>query len=112
MSLTIGNATVNTTDPSALSAWWVEALGGEVVSDWGDFVFISAMPISMGFQKVDERPAGQTLHLDLVADDRDAEVARLKGLGARVIAEHEVPGITWTVLLDPDGNEFCVSGGH
>lgn len=112
MTLTIANATVNTTDPRALSAWWIEALGGKVVADHGDFIFISATPISLGFQKVDVRPGGQTLHLDLVADDRDAEVARLKGLGATVVAEHEVPGISWTILLDPDGNEFCVADAH
>jgi predicted enzyme related to lactoylglutathione lyase len=25
-----------------------------------------------------------------------------------VIEEHRVPGIVWTVLTDPEGNEFCV----
>jgi hypothetical protein len=31
-------------------------------------------------------------------------------LGATVLGEHEVPGLTWTVLADPEGNEFCVAG--
>jgi len=44
------------------------------------------------------------LHFDLRADDPAAEVIRLVGLGARVIAEQE----SLTVLEDPEGNEFCL----
>jgi hypothetical protein len=39
-------------------------------------------------------------------------VGRLTGLGARVIAEHSMPGLRWTVLADPEGNEFCVSAAE
>jgi predicted enzyme related to lactoylglutathione lyase len=38
------------------------------------------------------------------------EVARLVGLGASVIAERSMGDFSWTVLADPEGNEFCVSG--
>ena len=44
------------------------------------------------------------LHLDLRAADPAAEVTRLTGLGARVTGE--MP--SWTVLADPEGNEFCL----
>jgi hypothetical protein len=44
------------------------------------------------------------LHLDLRAQDPAAERSRLTGLGARVVAE--LPD--WTVLADPEGNEFCL----
>jgi hypothetical protein len=47
------------------------------------------------------------LHLDLGADDPKAELQRLIGLGARVEAELE----RWTVLTDPEGNEFCLLKG-
>ena len=63
------------------------------------------------FQKVsesDEKP--RRLHLDLTADDRRAEVQRLVSLGAH--EEREVSmddGWTWTVMRDPDGNEFCIT---
>lgn len=46
------------------------------------------------------------VHLDIVADDRATEVARLRTLGATV--HDELAG--WTVMLDPEGNEFCVFG--
>jgi len=44
-------------------------------------------------------------HLDLAADDRDAEVARHVGLGASEVARHE----WWTVLTDPVGTTYCVT---
>ncbi|MCM2412405.1 VOC family protein [Streptomyces sp. RKAG290] len=64
------------------------------------------------FQRVPEpKTVKNRLHLDLHAgpDRRDAEVARLEGLGANVLRKVEEPGGTWTVLTDPEGNEFCVS---
>ena len=45
------------------------------------------------------------VHLDLCATDVDAEIARLTGLGASVLARHDEN----TVLVDPEGNEFCLS---
>jgi hypothetical protein len=44
------------------------------------------------------------VHLDLATTDRHAEVTRLCGLGARV--ERQAEG--YSVLLDPEGNRFCV----
>jgi hypothetical protein len=44
------------------------------------------------------------LHLDLRAEDAAAELGRLTGLGARVVAD--LPD--WTVLADLEGNEFCL----
>ncbi len=39
------------------------------------------------------------------------EVERLIGLGARFIAERALgDAVRWTVMADPEGNEFCVSG--
>ena len=37
-------------------------------------------------------------------------VARLVGLGATVIAERSLGEFRWTVMADPEGNEFCVNG--
>lgn len=57
------------------------------------------------FQRVPEpKSVKNRVHLDLRADDPEAEVRRLVGLGAHVFAEH--PGLV--VLTDPEGNEFCV----
>ena len=46
------------------------------------------------------------VHLDLRADDANAEVARLVSLGATVAPDQRNEGLV--VLLDPQGNEFCL----
>jgi hypothetical protein len=56
-------------------------------------------------------------HLDVRPDtrDRDMEVARLLDLGATTVEVGQAgaaPGeMTWVVLADPEGNEFCVLRG-
>ena len=72
---------------------------------------VSGEGITIGLQKVPEERAGKNrVHVDWHSDDREAEVERLVKLGATVRAEESVPGLTWTVLADPEGNEFCVAG--
>ena len=57
------------------------------------------------FQLTDRRKTTRSrLHLDLRAEHRREEVDRLCALGASVRDVHE----TYSVLLDPEGNEFCV----
>ncbi|MFE8942474.1 VOC family protein [Streptomyces sp. NPDC003233] len=63
------------------------------------------------FQRVPEpKTVKNRLHLDLHAgpERRAAEVARLEGLGARVVREVKEPGGQWLVMTDPEGNEFCL----
>ncbi|WP_435870568.1 VOC family protein [Micromonospora musae] len=51
------------------------------------------------------------VHLDArpyPANDLEAEAARLRALGATAVdLDQDVP---WTVLADPEGNEFCLLG--
>ena len=58
------------------------------------------------------KTAKNRLHLDLETDDRAAEVARLVELGATHVADHDEWGISWSVLTDPEGNEFCIADAH
>ncbi|WAX78528.1 VOC family protein [Streptomyces sp. KMM 9044] len=63
------------------------------------------------FQRVPEpKTAKNRLHLDLHPGEgrREAEVARLERLGARVLRRVEEPSGSWTVMTDPEGNEYCV----
>lgn len=60
-------------------------------------------------------PEGKTvknrLHLDLAphtSQDRDAEIAALLERGATLAEVGQDDDVTWTVLADPEGNEFCV----
>ena len=65
------------------------------------------------FAKVPEaKIAKNRMHLDVTAPDPEAEVARLVELGATRVADMEEYGYTWTVMADPEGNEFCVAKAH
>jgi len=115
MNLGIGMVTIDCAEPQQLAPFWSEALGVSIQGDYGDFVFL-ARPVDggpvLGLQRVPEPRSGKNrVHVDLSGGSRVTEVPRLVGLGARVVGEHEMPGLAWTVLADPEGNEFCV-GEH
>ncbi|MYV52208.1 VOC family protein [Streptomyces sp. SID3212] len=65
------------------------------------------------FQRVPEpKTLKNRLHIDLHPDpaaDRPSEIRRLESLGAAVLRHVKEPGGSWSVLTDPEGNEFCVS---
>jgi len=48
------------------------------------------------------------LHFDLRPGDQGEEVRRLVGLGAQRVSIGQGSDVSWVVLADPDGNEFCV----
>ncbi len=61
------------------------------------------------FAKVPEPKAAKNrMHLDVVAPDLEAEIARLVQLGATRVADREEYGYTWTLMTDPEGNEFDI----
>jgi len=106
--------TIDCVDPRKLAEFWTAALGTTVAQDFGgEFLFLVPPEggLSLGLQRVPEPRAGKNrVHVDFGSQDREVEVKRLVGLGATEKEKHEVPGFAWTVLSDPEGNEFCVSG--
>jgi predicted enzyme related to lactoylglutathione lyase len=58
----------------------------------------------------DAKTVKNRLHLDLTTgvDDRDAEIERILALGAQTVNIGQTGAESWTVLADPEGNEFCV----
>ena len=68
-------------------------------------------PAGMCFMPVtDPKTVKNRVHLDLTssAADRDQEIDRLLALGARRVDIGQTGAESWTVLADPEGNEFCV----
>jgi catechol 2,3-dioxygenase-like lactoylglutathione lyase family enzyme len=111
MTFEIGMITIDTTDPQRLAEFWTKALGMSIKHDWGEFLVLAAdgEGLQLGLQRVDDPTPGKNrVHFDTHVADRVGEVARLVGLGATEVGEHTVPGLTWTVLADPDGNQFCI----
>ena len=113
MTLSVGMVTFDSTNPQPLATWWAQQLGGQVTGfEDGDYFGMVALPTGMilAFQKVpDPTPGKNKIHLDLGADNRAAEVARLTAAGTSLVGEHEHDGFAWTTLADPDGNQFCVA---
>lgn len=126
----IGNITFACEDPDRLADFWIAALGyvkqdappdliEAIEAQGGDLNMAAAAVDPQGkgprlyFEKKAKPPVStMPIHLDLNAEDPDAEVLRLSDLGATVIARRtETIGpytSTWTVMADPEGNVFCV----
>ena len=62
------------------------------------------------FTEVPEDKAGKNrVHIDVVAQETvDEDVIRLETMGATLRNWTEEEGTVWAVMLDPEGNEFCV----
>ncbi|MEU8222643.1 VOC family protein [Kribbella sp. NPDC048915] len=105
---------VDVADLDRSATFWTQVLGYERDGDPG--VYQALVPrdgvgVEVLLQKVGDRKAGKNrVHLDLRTSDLEAEVARVRELGARVLTDEPVAeaGWSWHVLADPDGNEFCV----
>jgi glyoxalase superfamily protein len=113
MTMNLAMITVDTTDALSLARWWAEQTEGEILEENQGWYVITQLPngLRLSFQKVEAPTPGKNrIHLDLGAPDRQAEVARLVAAGATKVEDREMPGVSWTVLTDPDGNEFCVFG--
>jgi hypothetical protein len=120
MALRPAQVNIKALDASAVGRFWAEALGWSAhpfdvttyIGPAGDFVWPDPVAVGIDVVPVPEpkAPAKNRLHLDLATTSaaHEAElIARLEALGATPadVGQGEVP---WTVLADPEGNEFCV----
>jgi hypothetical protein len=112
----IAAVVVDCADPRAMAGFWNEALDctlHEVSDDRALLRSVQGVGPYLQFRRApDVRTWWSRVHFDLLPsrfEDKEAEVARLRTLGATDIdlGQGDVP---WTVLADPEGNEFCVLG--
>ena len=109
------NVVIDCTDHDVVLRFWAAALGWERVPVNDQFVALrpprgSDAPFALLFQKVPEpKVVKNRVHIDFDAGDMEAEVGRLVELGATVVAERRLGHFRWTVVADPEGNEFCVT---
>ena len=114
MALDVDWLAIDCKDPTRLGQFWADALGYRFLEDDEDSVEVGLVPTRgsgprLLFLKV---PEGKTvknrLHLDLRPDDQATEVERLESLGARRVDIGQGDDVTWEVMADPEGNEFCI----
>jgi hypothetical protein len=111
MASKVRTITVDCASPKKLADFWTAALnyslkdideeGALIVDPTGEGTQILFLIVPEG------KAVKNRIHFDLRPEDtRDAEVARLQTLGATIYAT-----FGWTVMQDPEGNEFCVEKG-
>ena len=105
---------INCDGSQEVGYFWSEALGWPLVWDQDEETAIQAprggTKISWGGPPVAPKTGKERLHLDIgppAGADQQAEVERLISLGARR-ADIGQGDVSWEVMADPDGNEFCV----
>ena len=114
MPIRLHHIVVDAHDLPGLARFWAQALGWEILSEREREIVIGAddeATVGMCFMPVtDPKTVKNRVHLDLTssAEDRDREIERLLVLGARRVDIGQTGTESWTVLADPEGNEFCV----
>jgi hypothetical protein len=117
VTLTFQCFNLDATDPDRIASFWQEALGWRRTYETPDEVVLEppagspqdGVAPDLLFLRV---PEGKTVknrwHPDLRPSNQAAEVARLEGLGATRVDVGQGDDVSWVVMADPDGNEFCV----
>jgi len=100
----VSELTVDSADAERIARWWGSVFGVEPVNDGRSFWWIAGVPgmpfESMLFDPVPEpKTVKNRLHWDVYGD-----VDELLAKGATRLSDQP----RWTVLADPEGNEFCV----
>src|SRR3712207_189584 len=118
MACRFSELVVNSRDPEALAAFWASVLDYRVVGREDDGAveigpeagFGGAAPTLIFVPVGDPTPGRRRLHIDVSPTDRDqaAELQRLLDLGATPADVGQPADVSWHVLADPEGNEFCL----
>ena len=117
MTLRLGEIVIDCADHEVVVPFWLAALGDYRRIDVNEqYVAVAPLERATGrppilFQKVPEpKVVKNRVHMDLRGPSMAEEVERLRGLGATFIAERSLgEDVVWTVMADPEGNEFCIA---
>ena len=114
MPVRLHHIVIDAHDLPGLARFWTRALDWKILSEREREIVIGPdenAPVGICFMPVaDPKTVKNRVHLDLTssAADRDQEIDRLLALGARPVDIGQTGAESWTVLADPEGNEFCV----
>ncbi len=114
MPVSLHHIVIDARNLPGLARFWANVLNWNVLSEREHEVVIGPdvnAQVGICFMPVADRKSTKNrLHLDLTSDtdDREPEIARILALGARKVDIGQTGDESWTVLADPEGNEFCV----
>jgi hypothetical protein len=117
MTLRIQCLVIDSHDHSALAGFWSQVLGWRItyqdshqtaVEPPEGSPEVDASPDLLFVHNPDQKRVKNRLHLDLRPDDQETELTRLLQLGATRTSIGQGVEVTWIVLRDPEGHEFCL----
>ncbi len=117
MDIRIQCVVVDADDCERLARFWSQALGWRITyeseSEWvieppEGSPAVDVAPDILFVKVPDRKIAKNRLHFDLRPADQDAQVRRLTELGATRVDIGQPADVSWVVMADPEGNEFCV----
>jgi hypothetical protein len=105
---------IDAVQPQLIADFWCRVLGWQVIEQ--DTEVISIAPSDGAWPTIDvvavpeRKTVKNRLHFDVRADGvtTSQELERLLSLGARHADVGQQPDVSWVVLSDPEGNEFCL----
>ena len=110
----IGSVVLRVDDLPRQIEFWTAALGYVPREETSDDFALLRPPDGIGSNLSLDRVRSKLqipprIHLDLYADDQEAEVERLLSLGATEVHwDKRPPDADYVILADPEGNRFCV----
>jgi hypothetical protein len=121
MSGTLKEIVFDCKHAAPLARFWAQVIEGYAVRAYDDeeiarlaalgltpetdpVVMVDGPGPTLCFHKIERGRVQGRIHLDVAVDDPAAEIARLIGIGATIGREAEA----YTVMLDPEGNHFCI----
>lgn len=110
--------TLDCARPAEQARFYGELLGWDVLHSQDEYAMIGNGAASIGFGQVagytppswPDTEGGKRYHIDTYVDDLDDAEAACVKLGAT--KPDFQPGETWRVMLDPDGQPFCICRRH
>ena len=113
----IAAVVVDCAEPRSMAHFWGEATGWKVHETTDDHATLRSAkgvgPYLEFSRMTDQKTVPSRMHLDLLPGrgEDQVELGRLQILGAKLfdIGQGDVP---WKVLIDPEGNEFCLLRGR
>lgn len=117
-ALKFEQVTIDAINPRSQAEFWQRVLHWNISDDSDDDLVMLSPPAGVRaegmspdllFLRVpEEKTLKNRLHLDFRPDAQDSEVLRIEALGGHRVSIGQDPSVTWVVMADPEGNEFCI----
>ena len=116
MSVHFSELCIDCADPRQLAGFWSKVLGWRIEMDTPDDDEVAVVdpegkaPLLLFAPVPEKKTVKNRLHIDVSPEpgQEDQEVERIIGLGATHADVGQGPDVSWVVLADPEGNEFCL----